>query len=203
MQPESPESPEPSLPRSWLLNAGACLEPLETTYGLGDHFAEVQRTLNLDSDALLSLVTAPAFRHPHALSLHRRPAGFYVLRVTRVTSDEMSPRVRERTIDSTTAKLLQKLLAALAARVQMVEADTGSLDGKAYYFSSGRVTGYAANPRGGSVLDHTIFAMDWLTRLVEEPNREDPMDRHFIREELQEALARTVAMEPCGRGVTE
>jgi len=176
---------------------------LESVYGLSADWADLQRTLNLDHGALLILVTAPAFGRPHALSLRRRPTGDYVLRVTRAAPDEFSPQVREGVIDLLTARLLLKLWAAITSRVQMVESEAGTFDGKAYYFSAGRVTGYTANPRGGSILDRTIFALGWLAKLVEDPTREDPTDRRFIREELREAAARTAAREPCVRAVAE
>jgi hypothetical protein len=189
--------------RSWLANSGACLEPLEPVYRLSDRWTGVRRALDLDDDALLVLVTAPAFQQPHALSLQRRPAGVYVLKVTRLSPSEPGTRTRERTIDLKTAKLLLRLWAALSSRVHLVESEEASLDGKAYYFSTSSVAGYTANPRRGSVLDRTIFAMDWLTDLVEEPAGEKPSDRNFIHEELREALARTIAKEPCVRRIVE
>jgi hypothetical protein len=197
------EHSKPPVARSWLVNSGACLEPLEPVYQLTDSWTDVRRGLNLDDDALVVLVTAPAFRQPHAVSLHRRPAGAYFLKVTRLGPGELRTRIRERTLDPKTAKLLLKLWKALASRVQLIESDEVSFDGKAYFFSTGRVTAYAANPRRGSVLGRAIFAVDWLTDLVEEPASEDPSDWKVIQEEIREALARTVAMEPCVRRVVE
>jgi hypothetical protein len=189
--------------RSRVINAGACLEPLEPINGLGEHFVEVRSGLNLTDDALLSLVTAPSFGPLRALSLHRRPSGAYVLRVTRFMSKEPSSSVHERTIESGTAGMLLKLWAALAARLQTVESDVSSMDGTAYYFTSGRITGYAANPAGGSILDRSVSAMDRLSGLVEAPERADQSDRDFVQGELQEALAGTTARQPCTRVVTE
>jgi hypothetical protein len=200
----SPDPPAPPRPLPRLVNTGACLEPLEPVYQLSSDRADVRRTLNLDNGALLILVAAPAFGQSRALSVHRRPNGVYFLRVMHLPPDELSPPpFHERAIDFKTARLLLELWTGLASRVQMVESEDGSFDGKAYYFSTGRVTGYAANPREGSVLDRTIFALDWLSRLVEEPTHEDPTDRDFIREELRDALTRTQAKEPCVRSVTE
>jgi hypothetical protein len=200
-QPPS-ESLEPPHRRSSRINAGACLEPLEPVYLLGADWTALRRGFNLEQDALVILAIVPAFQ-PHALSLHRDPGGAYFLRVTHLNSGGLAPSVRDGTIDSRTARVLLDLWSALISRVQMLESDDGSFDGKAYYFSAGQVTGYAANPHNDSVLDRTIFALNWLGRLVEEHGREDPTDRQFIREELEEALARTRAREPCVRVVSE
>ena len=162
-----------------------------------------RRDLNLDRGALLVLVTEPAFRQPYALSLRRRRSGVYFLRVTRLSGNEWESRTSERTVDFETARLVLDLWTALASRVQMVNSEGASFDGKAYFFAVGPVTGYAANPRHGSVLDHTVFALDRLTARVETPGLEDPSDRHVIHEELGDALARTRAKEACTHRVVE
>jgi hypothetical protein len=201
-QPSS-ESLAPPQSRSARFNTGACLEPLEPAYQLSARWTELRRGLDLDQNALVMLAIAPAFQQPYALSLHRRPAGAYFLRVTRLDTSASAPVARDGAIDSGTARLVLDLWSALLSRVQVVQSDEVSLDGRAYYFSAGAVTGYAANPRNDGVLDRTFFALDWLGRLVEEPGREDPTDRQFIRSELEEALARTRAGEPCVRVVSE
>jgi len=199
--PSAPVNPKEA--HSWLVNTGACLEPLEPIYQLSDDWTNVRRALNVDGDALVVLVTAPAVRQPHALSLHRRSSGVYFLKVTRLSPSEPLARTRERAIDPKTAKLLLKLWTALTSRIQLVESEEASFDGEAYFFSTGRITGYTANPRRGSVLQRTIFAMDWLTELVEEPTREEASDRNVIQEELRQALARTIADETCTRRIVE
>jgi hypothetical protein len=85
----------------------------------------------------------------------------------------------------------------------MVDSREVTLDGRAYYFSAGSTTGYAANPREGSILNRAVLALERLARRVEEPAHEHPTDRHFIRDELREVLARTSAEEPCARVITE
>jgi hypothetical protein len=189
----------PSPVASRLVNAGACLEPLEPALHLSGRWAELQRALNVDGGALLTLVTASTVRQPRALSLHRRRTGGYFLRVMAAPLGESPPPVREGPLDPVTARLILALWPSLGSRIQMVDSTEFTFDGRAYYFAGGSMTGYTMNPRDGSILAGAVSALDRLAALVEDPVGEVPTDRHLIQQDLRDVLARSLANEPCAR----
>jgi hypothetical protein len=107
--------------------------------------------------------------------------------------------IAERAIDPHTAQLFAALWKALIRRAQVVYSDGAKADGVGYYLWQGGAAGTTLSPRFTSILAQATFAAERLSRIVETPYPTDREDLRFLRDEMREAIERTVHKEPCSR----
>jgi len=109
--------------------------------------------------------------------------------------------VHERNLDAFTAKLLLRTWDAILARAAIlreVGITTINLHGFSYRISRDPKLATTNSPRSGSVLDQAVSGSERLARIVDNSTPADDA-LPVARDELEDALARTLRKEPCLR----